>query len=99
MIYNVRMHLNDIIVDFVPDDAAILGFTNRWYSDALKEALIFELDNSQSIRLVSAPYFLAIKLEAYNGRGQNAPLTSKDIEDILNVINGRDSIVSECCAE
>jgi predicted nucleotidyltransferase len=91
-----RMRLNDIIVDFMPDDEAILGFTNRWYSEALKAAEIIELDNGQAIRLVSAPYFLATKLEAYKGRGQNDPLTSKDIEDILNIINGRNTLVEEC---
>ena len=28
----------DLIVDFMPDDAAILGFSNRWYADALRGA-------------------------------------------------------------
>ncbi len=91
-----RMRLNDIIVDFMPDDEAILGFTNRWYRDALKTSQLIELDNGQAIRLVSAPYFLATKLEAFKGRGQDDPLTSKDIEDVLNLINGRNSLVSEC---
>ena len=40
-------------------------------------------------------YFVATKLEAYGGRGGGDALTSHDIEDIINVFDGRDSIVAE----
>lgn len=42
--------------------------------------------------LVSACYFIATKLEAYNGRGNNDLLSSRDIEDLLNVIDGREEL-------
>lgn len=85
----------DLLVDFMPDDAAILNFTNRWYRDALRSATDHALPSGTLIRVVTPGYFLATKLEAYRGRGRNDPLASRDIEDILAVVDGRDSLQSE----
>jgi len=92
---NCRMRLNDLIVDFMPDDEKILGYSNRWYGQALKEAKDYELQYNLTIQLVTPVFFIATKLEAYKGRGNNAPLQSRDIEDILNVFDGRDELVEE----
>ncbi len=92
---NCRMRLNDLIVDFMPDDEKILGYSNRWYGQALKEAKDYELQDNLTIQLVTPVFFIATKLEAYKGRGNNAPLQSRDIEDILNVFDGRDELVEE----
>lgn len=85
----------DLIVDFMPDDEDILNFTNRWYRDALHSAADHTLPSGTLIRVVTPSYFLATKLEAYSGRGRNDPLTSRDIEDILAVVDGRDSLHAE----
>lgn len=92
---NCRMRLNGLKVDFMPDDANILSYTNRWYSEALRTAEWHVLNENISIRLVTPPYFLATKLEAYRGRGNNDPLMSHDIEDILNLLDGRPEVISE----
>lgn len=92
---NCRMRLNDLIVDFMPDDEKILGYSNRWYGQALKEAKDYELQEDLTIQLVTPVFFIATKLEAYKGRGENAPLHSRDIEDILNVFDGRAELVEE----
>lgn len=92
---NCRMRLNDLIVDFMPDDEKILGYSNRWYGQALAEAKDYELQDKLIIRLVTPAFFIATKLEAYKGRGNNAPLQSRDIEDILNVFDGRAELVEE----
>jgi hypothetical protein len=47
------------------------------------------------IRLVTAPYFLATKIEAFKGRGRGDYLTSHDLEDIIIVLDGRPEIVTE----
>jgi hypothetical protein len=88
----------DLIVDFMPDDAAILGFSNRWYADALRDATDHVLTGGTVIRVVSPAHFLGTKLEAYRGRGNNDPLGSRDIEDILNVVDGRDALAAEIAA-
>ena len=84
--------LGELIVDFMPEDAGILGFGNRWYTDALREANHHVLPGGTVIPVVSPAYFLGTKLEAYRGRGNNDPLASRDIEDILNVVDGRASL-------
>lgn len=48
-----------------------------------------------SIRLVTPPLFAATKLEAYRGRGNGNLLNSNDIEDLVNLFNGRDDIIQQ----
>lgn len=86
---------SDVIVDFMPDDKTILGFSNRWYSDALKHAADHRLPEGANIRVVTSAYFLGTKLEAWRGRGNNDPLSSRDVEDILNVVDGRSTLIDE----
>ena len=45
--------------------------------------------------MASAPYFLATKLEAFKGRGNNDFYASHDLEDVISVIDGRSEIVKE----
>ena len=89
------MKLGELSVDFMPDDPAILGFCNQWYVDALRTAENYHLTETVDIRLVLPGYFLATKFEAYLGRGQGDALGSRDIEDILMLIDGRTNIVSD----
>lgn len=84
-----------LIVDFMPDDDKILGFSNRWYSQALRSALDHRLATGATIRVVSPPYFLATKLEAWKGRGRNDLLASRDVDDIFTLIRGRSSLAAE----
>ncbi len=92
---NCRMRLNGLIVDFMPDDEKILGYSNRWYSKALQSADEYELAEGLIIKLITPVYFVATKLEAYKGRGKNDPIQSRDLEDILNVIDGRVELINE----
>lgn len=87
--------LGELIVDFMPDDARILGFSNRWYQGALQTAANHRLPSDAVIRVVTPVFFVATKLEAYRGRGNNDPLASRDVEDLLCVIDGREGLVDE----
>ncbi|UIN20800.1 nucleotidyl transferase AbiEii/AbiGii toxin family protein [Herbaspirillum frisingense] len=87
--------LGALRVDFMPDEGGILGFTNRWYSEALESAISYQLNQEITIRLVSPPYFIATKLEAFAGRGTEGALWSRDIEDIITLIDGRESLQDE----
>lgn len=90
------MRLRDMRVDFMPDDETVLGFSNQWYAQALQSAQPCTLpDSALTIRLVTPPYFVATKLEAYKGRGNNDPLGSRDIEDILTLVDGREELLRE----
>ncbi|CAO1661610.1 Nucleotidyltransferase [Halomonas sp. NYA30] len=89
------MKLDELRVDFMPDAENAYGFTNRWYADALSTAQPFQLTETVTIRLVQPIYFLATKLEAYKGRGKSDPLESRDIEDLLALIDGREELMEE----
>lgn len=45
--------------------------------------------------MLSAPHFIATKLEAFKGRGGRDYLGSADIEDIVRVVDGRAELVAE----
>jgi len=90
-----RMRLGELKVDFMPDDEKILGFSNRWYEAALECAQNYQLKDDLTIRLLTRPFFVATKLEAYLGRGNDDPLASHDLEDILNLVDGREALVAE----
>ncbi len=77
-----RWHYSKIIVDIMPTDPAILGFSNPWYERGLKYTTSYSLDDV-NIRLLSLPYFIASKLTALFDRGMNDLRLSKDFEDIV----------------
>lgn len=87
------------ILDVMPLDEAILGFSNRWYRAAMETAIPHRLEGSLTIRVVKAPYFLATKLEAFLGRGKRDFAASHDLEDIIFVTDGRATLVDEVRAE
>lgn len=89
------MHLGDLRVDFMPDDEQVLGFSNRWYREAMATSTVYALDEETTINLVHPVYFVATKLEAYKGRGGGDALSSRDIEDILNLVDGREELLEE----
>jgi len=90
-----RMRLGELKVDFMPDDKKILGFSNRWYAKGFTAAQPHKLNDDITIKLLTPTYFVATKLEAYLGRGNNDPQASHDMEDILNLFDGREEIIQE----
>lgn len=84
-----------VVLDVMPTDPEILGFGNLWYEKALEHSLSFELPGHKSINLVTAPYFLITKLEAFRGRGNGDYMLSHDIEDVVAVLDGRPEVISE----
>jgi hypothetical protein len=90
-----RWLIDEMILDVMPTEQKILGFTNRWYGAAMDSSQEIELDPGFRIRTVTAPYFIAIKLEAFRGRGHDDFAASHDLEDILTVIDGREEIIQE----
>lgn len=89
------MKLGELRVDLMPENDDVLGFSNRWYRQALESAEPVALVDDLTIRVVNPPLFIATKLEAYRGRGNNDPLVSNDIEDILNLVDGRPELLDE----
>lgn len=90
-----RWRLAGVVVDVMPVDSSILGFTNRWYRRALASARTHTLPDGTNIRVLDAPHFLATKIEAFKGRGKGDYFASKDIEDILTLVDGRRELTEE----
>ena len=87
-----RWRYDNVILDVMPTDEKILGFWNRWYREAIKYAMNYSLTNKISIKVISAPYFLATKIEAFKTRGNTDFYASHDFEDIVTVFDGRSTI-------
>jgi len=90
-----RWLVNDIKVDVMPTQEDIIGFSNHWYLPAIENANYVQLEKELTIKLVSPPYFLATKIEAFKGRGDGDYMASHDMEDIITVLDGRREIVDE----
>lgn len=56
-----RWHFDEVILDVMPTDASILGFTNQWYKQAMSFAQEYRLAGNLSIKVVTAPYLIATK--------------------------------------
>jgi predicted nucleotidyltransferase len=90
-----RWLVDRIKVDVMPTQEEILGFSNRWYLPAIQNSDQLQLEKDLAIKLVSPPYFLATKIEAFDGRGGGDYLASHDMEDIITLLDGRPEIVAE----
>jgi hypothetical protein len=84
-----------ILFDLMPVDPNVLGFTNRWYRYAIDTAEVIELSEGLAIRAVTAPAFVATKLDAFANRGNGDILASHDLEDVLNIVDGREELIGE----
>lgn len=90
-----RWRQTKTILDIMPLDEKILGFSNRWYRPAMNTAEQRELEPDLGIRLVTSVYFCATKLEAFANRGQGDYMASHDLEDFVAVIDGRPELAKE----
>jgi len=90
-----RWVVDRVTVDVMPTLPDVLGFSNRWYPEAAETAALTALPSGASVRVISAPAFLATKFEAFHGRGQGDYLFSHDLGDVISVIDGRAGLVDE----
>lgn len=92
-----RWIYEDVTVDVLPIREDVLGWNSKWFEAALGEASTITCEN-RAIRIVSAPYFVALKLEAFEDRGKRDFFSSTDFEDVICLFNGRENIVDEIAA-
>jgi len=87
-----RYRVQGIIVDVMPTNSNVLGFSNIWYPEGFKNSIEVELDSEISIKIFSPEYFIASKLEAFKNRGGKDYRTSKDFEDIVYMLDNSDKV-------
>lgn len=90
-----RWVIDGIKVDTMPMQGQVLGFSNAFYAVAVKTAVTKEIAEGLEIRLISAPCFLATKIEAFLDRGKGEFMESHDLEDVIAVVDGRPEIIDE----
>lgn len=89
-----RWRHQDLLIDVMPTDERILGFSNQWYAQAISSAQNVKIAGIRT-RVITSTYFLATKLEAFNERGNDDYRGSHDLEDVITVVDGRPEIVRE----
>jgi predicted nucleotidyltransferase len=84
-----------LVLDVMPADANVLGFSNKWYDRAIAMSVELSLSNGMKIRAATPPSIVATKLAAWHGRGNNDMLGSLDLHDVLVLIDGRKELIAE----
>jgi len=84
--------VDDLVLDVMPLDEKILGFSNRWYPYAVGSATAFTLEPGLVVRLASSAAFLATKWVAFASRGAADPMSSHDLEDLVTVVGSPDDL-------
>jgi predicted nucleotidyltransferase len=87
-----RFKIHGIIVDIMPTTPDSVGFSNKWYPEGFINAMEYKIDDNNIVKILSSPYFIATKLEAFKGRGGGDGRTSHDFEDIVYVLENRQTI-------
>lgn len=93
-----RWTCDEVTVDVLPIREEVLGWKSKWFGEALGAAKVVSV-GSHEIKIISAPYFVALKLEAFEERGKGDFLTSTDFEDVICLFNGRASVADEILAD
>ena len=88
----------ELVLDVMPTDPDILGFSNLWYEEAISTAATIALDSGAEIRVAMPVPLIATKLCAWKGRGKDDVLRSLDVHDVLTLIDGRPELASEMAA-
>jgi hypothetical protein len=88
-----------LLLDVMPQEESVLGFSNPWYQHAIETATELQLTSETMIRAATPPSIIATKLAAWKGRGGGDMLRSLDLHDILVLIDGRPELPDEIAAE
>ena len=89
-----RWIVDSITTDIMPVAQGVLGFGNPWYSSAMASAVAVHVGETE-VLITDAPHFVATKMAAFNDRGAGDFLGSKDVEDVIAVVDGRAELASE----
>jgi predicted nucleotidyltransferase len=93
---NCRYVLDDFMIDIMYTDGVLQGINSNWYQAGFDNAIEIQIKDKK-IKILNAVYFIATKLEAFTDRAYNNNdyWDCKDLEDIINVINGRPELLVE----
>ncbi|HEY5959694.1 MAG TPA: hypothetical protein VIV60_24230 [Polyangiaceae bacterium] len=90
-----RWNYDDLTIDIMPFDDSVLGFANHFSRQGFAHAQEHELAPGLVIRTLTPSYYFASKVEAYESRGAKAPYESKDLEDVIALLDGAPDLETE----
>lgn len=94
-----RWRADGDVLDVMPIDPDVLGFSNPWYAEGVQRSVTYWLSDDLGIRIFPPPLVLASKLAAYADRGRDDPYLSQDLEDVVALLVNRPELVDEVEAE
>jgi predicted nucleotidyltransferase len=89
---------SELLLDAMPTDVPVLGFEGRWLREAFPHAVPRELPSGREIKVVPPVHLMATKLEAFASRGEGDLYGSKDFEDLIRLLDGREELIGELAA-
>ena len=89
-----RFNYEDLLVDVMSTQQIGWAPANQWFLHGFDKALVFNLEG-KNIKILSLPYFLAAKLDAFFDRGMIDLYASKDLEDLVYLFNHTLNIVDQ----
>lgn len=91
-----RYKYGEIVVDIMPTEDQILGFTNRWYKEGINKTVSVFLEGKVTLEIFNVAYFLASKIEALKSERHGADFRfNSDFEDIIYVFDNRTTIAPD----
>lgn len=79
----VNWAYGQVPVRLYPSHPEPAGFRNRWFEEGVFHARSCQLSEQLRIRILTSPYFMAAKMEAFQQRGGGHFRSSPDFEDIV----------------
>lgn len=86
-----RFRLNDVMVDILSTAETAWIPSNRWFLPGLDHAVELDCEGVR-IKVLSLPYYIAAKWDAFESRGGSDPRFSQDFEDIAWLIDHVDEL-------
>ena len=90
-----RWIVEGCLVDVLPKDSAALGLNSKWFHEVLACSQDMDLGDGCVAKVITPALFLATKLEAFKDRGKGDYLMSRDLGDIVTLVDGRATIVQD----
>ncbi|MFH0921287.1 MAG: hypothetical protein V1913_13120 [Fibrobacterota bacterium] len=86
-----RKILEGVKVDIMPTEESVINLKSTWFKAGFHRAITKVLPGGTTIQILSLPYFIASKFEAFFERKLNEKKkpdywASRDLEDIINVL-------------
>lgn len=95
VICRFRLPSPTLVLDVMPTESSILGFEGRWLNETFPRAVPYTLPSGRVIQAAPPAYLVATKLEAFASRGGGDLYGSKDFEDVIRLIDGREELRQE----